>query len=605
MGVEKNYYCWDPFENFLFGKEEYDSAQDNDLLPLKCLSCGETFNRKKKIIQEIVENFNRNKTSISYCSKACGEKEIEYFCAHCGKPMKRILKLFRKTKTGKYFCSPKCKALYFETNKITRDKIHITEEQYQTVPQFLFQYSEYVEALNPSNVGKKMLKVACPHCGKEHFISSGDCNDIVLTKRDAPLYCSNKCFVADHNEEILEARRRTCLEKYGVDSITKVDSIKEKVKQNLIEKYGVTSIAQLDSVKNKREQTRRKNYFQTFIEKLTRKQLEYKGSYETYLGNNLIEITCKKCGDTFETRSRNPKRMFCIKCFKLKESNAENEIMEYIHSILPESTKIIKHDRTILDGKELDIYVPEKRIAFEYNGDFWHSDRMMSGKETNHLEKTLKCEEQGIRLIHIFEYEYLHNKEKILALIRSSLGVYDKVVYARKCTVSAISNKEAREFQDEYHLQGAINSSANFGLFYDGELIAEASWGRSRFKSNEQELLRYCVKSGIRIVGGLSKLISHSGISKFITFVDKSHFTGKGYVSCGFVPLSRTEPSFVYVNIGTHECVNRITAQKHKLKEFLGENFDPSLTEEENMNNSGWFRIFNSGNLKLSYETLK
>lgn len=75
----------------------------------------------------------------------------------------------------------------------------------------------------------------------------------------------------------------------------------------------------------------------------------------------------------------------------------------------------MKNDKKVLNGKELDIYIPSKNLAIEYNGLYWHSDKAtlekndIPNKETRmyakyrHIEKTKLCKEKNIRLIHIFE----------------------------------------------------------------------------------------------------------------------------------------------------------------------------------------------------------
>lgn len=84
-------------------------------------------------------------------------------------------------------------------------------------------------------------------------------------------------------------------------------------------------------------------------------------------------------------------------------SVGEREILEFIKSILPKNEIIIYHDTITLDGQELDIYIPNKKIAIEYNGAYWHSDLFKTKKY--HLNKSKMAEKQGIRLIHIYDYE--------------------------------------------------------------------------------------------------------------------------------------------------------------------------------------------------------
>ena len=84
----------------------------------------------------------------------------------------------------------------------------------------------------------------------------------------------------------------------------------------------------------------------------------------------------------------------CQKCAMLF-SNYEMELIDYISSIIGEEN-IIRNDRTILNGNELDVYVPSKKVAFEFDGLYWHSEIKKPNKKY-HLQKTMECEKQGIQ----------------------------------------------------------------------------------------------------------------------------------------------------------------------------------------------------------------
>jgi hypothetical protein len=84
---------------------------------------------------------------------------------------------------------------------------------------------------------------------------------------------------------------------------------------------------------------------------------------------------------------------------KPMQSHYETEIADYIGKDL-----CILNDRTILDGKEIDIYIPSKKIGIEFNGTYWHSTEVKLDRNY-HLEKSKLAEQKGVRLIHIYEYE--------------------------------------------------------------------------------------------------------------------------------------------------------------------------------------------------------
>lgn len=117
----------------------------------------------------------------------------------------------------------------------------------------------------------------------------------------------------------------------------------------------------------------------------------------------------------------------CIKCVKAsKRSKGEKELFEYINSIY--SRKIIKNSRNQLDNQlELDIYLPELKLAFEYNGDYWHKlheDRNLG----YHENKRNQCIERGITLIEIWESKWKKNKDQIKLLIQEEIKKAESLI---------------------------------------------------------------------------------------------------------------------------------------------------------------------------------
>lgn len=150
-------------------------------------------------------------------------------------------------------------------------------------------------------------------------------------------------------------------------------------------------------------------------------------------------------------------------------SKYEKEIIQYIKSIGIDN--VAQSNKTILNGKELDIYIPDRQLAIEFNGTYWHSSIFKD--KSYHQHKTLTCEQQDIRLIHIFEYEWQDEEmqDKIKQLLKNTLLEDKAKIYGRSTVVKDITVDEAREFCETYHLQGYVNSAINIGLTYDNELI--------------------------------------------------------------------------------------------------------------------------------------
>ena len=400
------------------------------------------------------------------------------------------------------------------------------------------------------------------------------------------------------SKEVQEKIKHTNLEKYGFEHPAQSKEIQEKAKQTNLEKYGVKNPFQSKEIQEKSYKTHKEKYYETFCGLLNDKNIKLLSDKDDFITNNVHKFKCLRCGTEFEFEGSNSQRIWCPSCAeKQGTSTKELDVINYIKSLCDETTEIITNDRKVLDGKELDVYIPSKSLAFEFDGNFWHSE--LRKEKQSHQEKTLLCREKGIRLIHIFEYEWGNNRQKIEGLIKSALGVFEKTIYARECECREVSSFEYNAFLDLNHLQGKVNSSIRYGLYYDGELVSVIGFGKSRFKGGEFELYRFCNKLGYRIIGGFSKLIKHSNVKEFVSYVDLAHFSGKGYKSVGFKEIGITKPNYIYVK--GNRAITRITAQKHKLKELLQEGYDENLSESDNMAKNNWLKVYDCGNLKMKY----
>lgn len=288
------------------------------------------------------------------------------------------------------------------------------------------------------------------------------------------------------------------------------------------------------------------------------------------------------------------------------DSRPERDIYEFVRQY---SNNVVLHDRHVLKGKELDIYIPDKNIAIEFNGNYWHSTEKLADKYY-HQNKTIDCTKLGVQLIHIFEYEWndLEKQTKILNYIRRMIDNDSaKPVYARNTIIRAIDSNTANEFCDKYHIQGSVSAAINYGCFYENELVGVMTFGKPRFNSNyEYEILRLCWKNNIRVVGGSQKLFSRFIAdvqpNSVITYSDISKFTGNIYTKLGFEPIKPnpiTEPNYMWVSQVTDNVMSRYQTQKHKLAEYGFGNHNQ--TEDEIMYGMNYIKIYDCGSIKLSY----
>lgn len=241
-------------------------------------------------------------------------------------------------------------------------------------------------------------------------------------------------------------------------------------------------------------------------------------------------------------------------------SNAEKDIADFIESL---GVDVIRDDRSVLDGLELDVYVPDKHLAVEYDGMYWHNEDFKD--KSYHLGKSLLCKHNSIRLIHIFEWEWLFKQDIIKSMIKSALGLSEQV-YARKCTVAQIDSKTSSAFLDKNHIQGNVNAPMRIGLLHEDELVAVMTFGKPRFKNYDGvEMLRYAVKQNMSVTGGMSKLLKHAvsiwHFKKVLSYCNLSKFDGRSYETIGFTMTRQTSPSYWWCNLSEFDILSRYQTQ--------------------------------------------
>lgn len=449
-------------------------------------------------------------------------------------------------------------------------------------------------------------------------------------------FCSCRC--SSHSDSTISARRQTCLNKYGVESVSQsaeikqkiVDTnikkrghaypmsdpavlalrdhtnqsrfggrapmsssvVKQKVKQTNCQKYGGTSPMASRLVYNKSRITQIQNWFPNKIRALAPYVTPNFGMDEYRDVDREYPWTCNRCTTSFLSILSNGRIPRCPTCYPHIPSRPEQEVANFVQSL---GVVIKQRDKKILTRQgrhplELDIVIESHHLAIEFNGLYTHSQL----HKHYHLDKTTMASTKGYRLIHIFEDEWRDQQSIVQSKIRDALGM-NNTIGARKCQIVTVSAVDEREFLIANHIQGYAPSSVCLGLEHQGILVAVMSMAKPRYNSRyDWELLRYA--SNPNIVGGAGRLLSqfrkqHDG--SVISYCDRRYGTGNLYAKLGFKLTGTSPPSYWYTDYTNR--FSRIRFQKHRLKKLLPI-FDPTLTEEENMTRNGYSRIYDCGN---------
>lgn len=453
-----------------------------------------------------------------------------------------------------------------------------------------------------------------------------DCNNLIskLNRAGWESYCSPKCKGRHNSLKSREKAKKTSMDKwgfenpslhsdvrakmkatmvqrYGVEFAKKSPLLQDKTKSTMVEKYGVEYAIQHPEFKEKIKQTCLSKYG---VDNPSQKDIsaESRGKLndpEWLISNNkkypmvaLAEIL----GISIPTLAKAFGK-FNIEPATHNKSSAEIEISNFLQSRLGCDYNLQLGTKKIIYPFELDIVLVKHNIAIEYNGGWYHSELNGKGRDY-HIGKTELCAKKGIRLIHIWEHDYREKRDIILSKLNHICG-RSKSIFARKCKLREISLSEANTFLDATHIQGSCISKHRLGLFYNEELVAVMTFGKTRFNKNyDWELLRYSSKLNCNVVGGFSKIlkyfIEHYLPKSIITYSDKGWSVGDVYKNNNFKFLHTIPPAYFYTN-DYKNFYNRISFQKKKLKSKLPE-FDLTKTEWENMQANGYDRIWNCGN---------
>lgn len=365
-------------------------------------------------------------------------------------------------------------------------------------------------------------------------------------------------------KDALEKYKQTCLENFGVENPQQCQTIKDKVKSTNLKKYGggvlLAPVAQ-------------KKYRQTCLRNLgmenpqQSKQIQDKtkttnlkkyGS-TTPQGNISIQNKTKETfinryGEDFgkirysigENNNNGIHPMQLCERPHYTVSKGELNLAETIRNRF--NVEVEQSNRTVLNGKEIDIWVPSKNLGIEYNGEYWHSEAV----DCPHYDmrnKQLLAKNQGISLINIWESEWQNRPEQILNFLEARIGNPTKI-FARKCEIDTLHHQAAKEFINSYHIQQIQAVKLAYGLYHNGELLSCMVFDKHHRNNKEWVLKRFCTKTGSLIVGGATKLLKNAiedqQFSSLTTWSNNRWSEGNVYQKMGFNLKAEYDPDYAY-----------------------------------------------------------
>lgn len=346
-----------------------------------------------------------------------------------------------------------------------------------------------IELLNPQS--HLIVDAKCDVCGKQVKIQYRRYNQSL--SRGGYYTCSSKC--------AKDKYKNTMLRNYGVEFGPQSEVVKEKNRKTNLERYGATHFRKSETWMGKNSERE--------------KELRKKTIFDQFMVDNpsVVDqddkhflINCEKHGvvpikkGLFVNRKMN-KCELCMLCNPLNPSISGQEVklFNYIDSIYP--GEVIGSYR--VNRFELDIYIPNLNLGFEFNGIHWHSDKY--SKKDKHIRKTRLFNEQGIKVIHIFEDDYRQRNDIVLGFIIEKLGVGLNVNLNDLEIKKVVNKPKIQEFFQGNYIKGYRNTGIHYGLYDDDGLVALMGVKKNK---HHYELVGYCQKIGYEVNGGFEKLFN-------------------------------------------------------------------------------------------------
>lgn len=445
------------------------------------------------------------------------------------------------------------------------------------------------------------------------------------------------------SKEVREKAKQTTMERYGVEYVMQNEghaskvfetikrkhggignastSIKDKYLITMVEKYGVENPSQLECNKEKLRHNCPLNNPDTKEKAKLAKQKRIKTDFDDVIGftsscefknetgwicrcphpecNKCVERTYVTYSQLYRDRLRDGSEL-CTKLLPFNISRNKNTTIElFIHNILDELD--IEYETSnfkLIYPKELDIYIPSKKVAIECNGIYWHSS--INKENSYHLNKYKTCEVEGIQLLTIWEDWIRTSPDLIKSMIWSKLGFYKERIGARQCAIKKVNAKESNKFLNENHIQGEVKGSVRYGLYYKGELISIMIFGKVR---SRWELVRFSTKKYIQVIAGADRLfkrfIKDHNPNEIISFSCNDISKGNLYDKLGF-NKGELNKSYWYVHKSFKRFHRSSFSKEEIVKRGWKVNIDNTWTEWEVMDNHSdeYLRIHDSGQTK-------
>jgi hypothetical protein len=418
---------------------------------------------------------------------------------------------------------------------------------------------EYCEPFNLDNFKEKVWfyyhnltsKPTCKTCGKEtKFAGRFD--------RGYNDFCELKC-INDNKEEMNDRIKKSFQEKYGIDYFPQHEDFFKKQRETKLKRYGVENYNNQEKLRKTSLEkwgvdsyTKTTKYRDIMINKV-KERYEDLEVCEVSSDFSEFKIKCENCNELYDIKQnllrtrKKEKLVLCTNC-NPTGVNISSSYEYIICSILSEwNVEFIRQYKPFKNKRmSIDIFVPNKNFGIEFDGLYFHSEKFKDNDY--HLNKTNMSKELGINLIHIFEDEWIYQREKVISIIKDRLGLNENIINGSECNIVEVSLEDSKNILDKNHIEGYESSSIRVGLEYGGEVVSLLTIKKC---GKDCVVSRYCNKMNYSIIGGEGILFNYIKDmykpKKVVININNRFEDGVRYKNIGFKYKGDIQPNFWYI----------------------------------------------------------
>ena len=401
-------------------------------------------------------------------------------------------------------------------------------------------------------------------------------------------FCSTKC--SSKSIEVRNKTAKTNMKKYGNSCSLNNEIVNYKKNKTWLKKYGCNHIFQNEKIKLKIQNTLRKKHnndlitnqgqvhlTKDIIEKINSKEFLYN---EYVINKKTYSEIARDVGVSTRTIWLHAKSFNIQSRTSSFRSSYENDIMSFI----PSNFIILKNVKDIIPPYELDLYLPDYKLAIEFNGIYWHSHNNEKNNVINrHYIKTKLCKRKNIKLLHIFENEWINKTKRQVwkSIINNKLNK-NISLNINDCNIQDIKDINIiNNFINDNSITCLDKFNLCVGLYNNNELLS-ILYG---YYKNNKLISDFCTKNNHFIKNSKKELIDFF-IQKYkpykiITKIDLRYNDITDYEELNMKYIRYEKPTFMYI----------------KNNKFYGEkNINPIFENE-------YRKIWNCGKIILEWRS--